>query len=113
GRAFELIRLQPADEALAAVEMVCYNERLCAGDFDAALQCYGRALPVLREKGLSPASLLGVNFRAMLHTWRLEHREAEQVLEWSHEKARDVGDRLRLLQNRFIRGIALGHEGRL
>jgi tRNA A-37 threonylcarbamoyl transferase component Bud32/tetratricopeptide (TPR) repeat protein len=112
-RAFELARAQPSEEALASVEMVLYNERLCAGDFEAALDCYDRAVPVLREKGLSPASLLGLNFRGSLHTWRLEHRQAEHVLDWALEKARDVGDRLRILQNHFIRGMSLGHEGRL
>jgi tetratricopeptide (TPR) repeat protein/predicted Ser/Thr protein kinase len=112
-RAFELARAQPSEEALASVEMVYYNERLSAGDFEAALDCYDRAVPVLREKGLSPASLLGLNFRGGLHTWRLEHRQAEHVLDWALEKARHVGDRLRILQNHFIRGMSLGHEGRM
>jgi tetratricopeptide (TPR) repeat protein/predicted Ser/Thr protein kinase len=113
GRGFDLARTQTSGEALAAVEMVRYNERLCAGDFDAALDCYERAVPVMREKGLVPASLLGLNFRASLHTWRLEHQEAEHVLDWSLEKSRGVGDLLRIMQNHFIRGMSLGHEGRL
>jgi len=112
-RAFDLVRAHPSAEALAAVEMVHHNERLCAGDFDAALDCYERAVPVLREKGLSPESLLGLNFRGSLHTWRLEHRQAERVLDWALEKARAVSDISRIMQNHFIRGMSLGHEGRL
>jgi tetratricopeptide (TPR) repeat protein len=112
-RAFDLAQGRTSPEALAAVDMVRYNERLCAGDFEAALACYDRAVPVLREKGLSPASLLGLNFRAALHTWRLEHEQSEQTLDWALEKARHVGDLFRILQNHFIRGMALGHQGRL
>jgi tetratricopeptide (TPR) repeat protein len=88
-------------------------ERICAGDFNVALECYERALPVLREKGLSPANLLGLNMRGAFHIWRGETGQAIKVLDWSLEKARAVGDLPRIVQNHFWRAVSLGHRGRL
>lgn len=112
-RAFELLDGQQADESLASVDMLRSMERLCAGDFDAALESYERAGPVLRERGLSAANLLGMTIRAALHHWRGENREARLVLDWCLEKAREIGDVPRLLQNHFLRGMSLGRQGRL
>jgi tetratricopeptide (TPR) repeat protein len=93
--------------------MLRYLERLCAGDFDAAMESYERAAPVLRERGLSAANLLGMTIRAALHHWRGENPETEQMLDWCLEKARELGDVPRLLQNHFLRGMSLGRQGRL
>jgi tetratricopeptide (TPR) repeat protein len=112
-RAFELAQGRGSGELLAAVDMVRYLERIGAGDFDVALECYERALPVLREKGLSPANLLGLNMRGALHIWRGEAERAMEVLDWSLEKAREVNDLPRMAQNQFWRAISLGHRGRL
>jgi tetratricopeptide (TPR) repeat protein len=112
-RALQLAEAIHSRESLAAVEMVRYLERICAGDFDVALQCYERALPVLREKGLSAANLLGMNIRGALHLWRGENREADEVLDWCLEKAREIGDLPRIVQNRFMRAMSLGRQGRL
>ena len=112
-RAFELAQGQGSSESLAAVDMVRYLERICAGDFNVALECYERALPVLREKGLSPANLLGLNMRGAFHIWRGETAQAIEVLDWSLEKARAVGDLPRIVQNHFWRAVSLGRRGRL
>jgi tetratricopeptide (TPR) repeat protein len=112
-RAFELVQGQEGNESLANVDMLRYLERLCAGDFDAALESYERAVPVLQERGLSAANLLGMTIRAALHHWRGENQEAKLVLDWCLEKAREIGDVPRLLQNHFLRGMSLGRQGRL
>jgi len=112
-RAFELAQGQGSSESLAAVDMVRYLERICAGDFNVALECYEHALPVLREKGLSPANLLGLNMRAALHIWRGETAQAIEVLDWALDKARAVGDLPRIVQNQFLRAMSLGRQGRL
>jgi len=112
-RAFELAQGQGSSESLAAVDMVRYLERICAGDFTLALECYDRALPVLREKGLSPANLLGLNMRGAFHIWRGETVQAIEVLDWSLEKAHAVGDLPRIVQNHFLRAMSLGRQGRL
>jgi tetratricopeptide (TPR) repeat protein len=112
-RAFELVKGQHANVSPANVDMLRYLERLCAGDFDAALESYERAAPVLRERGLSAANLLGMTLRAALHHWRGENQEAALVLDWCLETAREIGDVPRLLQNHFLRGMSLGRQGRL
>ena len=111
-RASELAQGHPSTESTAAVEMVRYLDRVCAGDFEAALQAWDRALPILREKGLSPANLLGLTLRGGLYNWRSEYDESDWVLDWALEKAREVGDLPRILQNHFVRGMSLGRRGR-
>jgi tetratricopeptide (TPR) repeat protein len=112
-RAYDLARQHNLTELFAAVDTIHSLERLSAGDFDSALHTYDRALAVLRDKGLSPASLAGMNFRGGLHIWRLEYREGEQILDWTMKEARDLGARGRILQNFFFRTISLGHQGRI
>jgi tetratricopeptide (TPR) repeat protein len=112
-RAFELVKGEQANESQADVDMLRYLERVCAGDFDAALESSERAAPVLRERGLSAANLLGMTLRAALHHWRGENQEARLVLDWCLETAREIGDVPRLLQNHFLRGMSFGRQGRL
>src|SRR5690242_2880056 len=85
-RAFELVQGLQANESRANVDMLRYLERVCAGDFDAALESYARAAPVLRERGLSAANLLSMTIRGALHHWRGENREARLVLDLCLEK---------------------------
>src|SRR5262249_36937881 len=112
-RGFELARLHGSKETLAAVELVHSSERLCAGDFAAALERFDPALETVRKRGMKAGGLLPVMFRGALHAWRLECREALQVLEWGYEKARETGSVARILQSFFLRGVALGHAGQL
>ena len=112
-QAYKIARQHNLPELLAAVDTVHSVERLSAGDFDVAIPSYEHALDVLRQTGLSAASLPGINFRAGLHVWRLEYSDADQMLDWTMKTARDLGARGRLLQNLFFRTISLGHQGKL
>jgi predicted ATPase len=111
--AYEIARRHNLARVLPVVETVHATERLCAGDFEVALETYDRALAALRDKDLTAASLPGMNFRAGLHVWRLEHRKAEELLDWTMQSARRLGARGRFLQNLFFRTVSLGHQGRL
>lgn len=54
-----------------------------------------------------------MTIRGALHHWRGENQEAKLVLDWCLEKAQEIGDVPRLLQNHFLRGMSLGRQGRL
>ena len=112
-RAYEIARGRNSGALLAAVDTVHALERLSAGDFELSLPTYERALGVLGRGDLSAASLPAINFRGGLHVWRLEYSEADEILEWTSQSARDLGMRGRFLQNLFFRIISFGHQGRL
>lgn len=112
-RAHEIAHRHNLSGLIAAVDAVHSLERLSEGDFEASLQASDRALAVLRQKGLSAATLAGMNFRAGLHSWRLEYSEANRILDWTMQSARDLGVRGRILQNLFFRTLSFGHQGRI
>ena len=112
-RAYDVVARHNLAEMIPAVDTVRFLERVSAGDFNAAETHSGRALAALRDADLLPEMLPGMNFRAGLHVWRLEDREAERILDWTMKEARELGVRSRILQNFFFRTISLGHRGRL
>jgi tetratricopeptide (TPR) repeat protein len=112
-RAYEVTRRHNLGDAIASIDSVHSLQRLSAGDFDAATESFKRAMGVLRNKGLSAVSLPGMTFRGGLHVWRLEHSEADEVLGWTMQKARELGMRGRILSNFYFQTISLGHQGRL
>jgi tetratricopeptide (TPR) repeat protein len=112
-QAVELARRAKSRVGLASAEGVLAGHRLCIGDLSAAEDYLDRAMPVLKEEGALLSALDAVFYRASLSTWRLEYAEAEQMLSGVHDKARDLGATFQLMEAHFVRGMALGNQGRL
>jgi tetratricopeptide (TPR) repeat protein len=98
---------------MAAAGAMLALERMQAGDLAAAEQALDHAIPALEKEGPSLAALDAVSFRGFLHVWRLEHEQAEERTTWAVRQARDLGTCYHLVENCFVRGMALGNHGDL
>jgi tetratricopeptide (TPR) repeat protein len=112
-QAAELARLAGSRVGLASAEGVLAGKCVCTGDLAAAESYLERAIPVLQAEGDPLSAWNAVNFRNQVSTFRLEYQEAEQALRWAQEKAHDLGAGFHLIMAYFVRGIALGNQGRL
>ena len=112
-RALEMATSAKFALGVASAESVLACDRLCAGDLDSAERYYARALPVLREQGVQLSVVDAFSYLGALHTWRLDYAEAERITGWALEKARALGASFHVVENLFIRGMALGNQGRL
>ena len=104
-RATEIARTADSPGATAASAAILAMADLCSGDVDQAEREFDRVIPVLQQCGFIPHALNAGLMRAILHTWRLEHSQAETMLAWSQATARN-------LRAGFESVIALWHQAR-
>jgi len=112
-RALKLARQSQSDVGIATAEAMLALERMQAGDLAAADQALDHAIPALERESPSLAALDAVSFRGFLHVWRLEYDQAEKRSTWAVGQARDLGTCFHLVENCFVRGMALGNHGDL
>ena len=112
-RALELARTTGSDVGVASAEFVLGGERLCVGALAEAEKFYDRAVPIMRSAGEPVAVIDVVTAPGMIHTWRLEYKEANRILDWTIKSSRELGACFQLLKGLFFKGMALGNQGRL
>jgi tetratricopeptide (TPR) repeat protein len=112
-QAAELARLAGSRVGLASAEGVLATKCVCIGDLAAAESYLERAIPVLQAEGDPLSAWNAINFRNTVSVFRLEYQEAEQALRWAQEKAHELGAAFHLMMALFLRGLALGNQGRL
>jgi len=112
-RALELARQHQSEIGMATAEAMLALERMQAGDLAAAEQALDQAIPALEKESTSLAALDAVGFRGFLHVWRLEYDGAEKTTTWAVGQARDLGTCFHLVENHFVRGMALANHGDL
>ena len=69
--------------AEASAELVLGLERMCFGATADAEVSFGRAVPVLREKGPPLHALEAIGFAGLLYAWQLDYKEAEHAVGWT------------------------------
>jgi DNA-binding winged helix-turn-helix (wHTH) protein/tetratricopeptide (TPR) repeat protein len=112
-RALELAQQGHSEVGMAAARTMLALERMQAGDLAVAEQALDDAIPVLGKEPPSLAALDAVSFQGFLHAWRLEYDQAEQRTAWAVAQARELGTCFHLVENFFVRGMALGNRGDL
>jgi tetratricopeptide (TPR) repeat protein len=112
-RAMQLAERSGSAGSVAACDVILAMERSCAGDVATAERQFDRAIPVLRQSGLVRHALTGVLFRGLLHTWRLEHQQAEDALEWAHRQAGDLHLGFESIISLWHRARARGNQGQV
>jgi hypothetical protein len=96
----------------AAGTVMLAMERLVSGDVDVAVRQFDESIPVLRREGATRQALTAVLIRGLMHTWRLEHREADGALDWARAQAGELHASFELLVGLWHQARARGNEGR-
>ncbi len=112
-RALQIARTAGSPLAEASAELVMGLERMCFGATADAEVIFGRAVPVLREKGPPLHALEAIAFAGLLHAWQLDYKEADRAVGWTLRRSRDLGVPYQIIMNLFVRGMALFNQGRL
>jgi tetratricopeptide (TPR) repeat protein len=112
-RALNVARDAGSTGGAAAGTVLLAMERLCSGDVDVATRQFDEAIPVLRREGAMHQALIAVSIRGLMHTWRLEHREADRALDWARAQAGELHASFELLVSLWHQARARGNEGRL
>jgi tetratricopeptide (TPR) repeat protein len=112
-RAMELARSINSTVGVASAELVLACQRVCFGKLGEAERLFDRAIPELQEAGLQMQALEGVIYRGALHVWRQEYDDANRILRFVKEKAREAGSGFNIAGAHFFHGIALGNQGQL
>jgi tetratricopeptide (TPR) repeat protein len=112
-RALEIARTLGSPVAEASAELVLGLERMCFGATADAEASFGRAVPVLREKGPPLHALEAIGFAGLLHAWQLDYEAADHAVSWTLGRARTLGVPYHIIMNLFVRGMSLFNQGRL
>jgi tetratricopeptide (TPR) repeat protein len=113
GRALAIAQAAGSELGVASAELVAGLERLCYGATTVAEESFGRSVPVLRRLGPPVHALEAVGFAGLLHVWQLEHGTAHHAVNWTLQRARDLGLPYHIVMNLFVRGMANFNQGRL
>jgi len=112
-RAMELARSINSDVGVASAELVFASQHLCLGELHAAEPLFDRAVPVLLKAGLEMQALEGVILSGAVHVWRQEYDDANRILRFAKDKAREVGSGFAIVGAHFFHSIAQGNQGQL
>ena len=112
-RAMELARSINSEVGVASAELVFASQHLCLGELHAAEPLFDRAVPVLLNAGLQMQALEWVILSGALHVWRQEYDDANRILRFAKDKAREVGSGFAIVGAHFFHSIALGNQGQL
>ena len=58
-------------------------------------------------------ALEAVGYAGLLHAWQLDYEAADHDVNWTLQKARDLGLPYHIVMNLFARGMALFNQGLL
>jgi len=86
-RAMALARAADSTTGLASSDAILGIERWASGDIPAATDHLDRAITVLRARDPFGHAALAVLVRGGVHTFALEHEEAEGAVNWGRERA--------------------------
>jgi tetratricopeptide (TPR) repeat protein len=112
-RAMELARSINSDVGVASAELVFAPLHLCLGELDAAEPLFDRAVPVLQKAGFHSEALEWLINSGALHMFRQEYDDANRILRFAKDKAREAGSGIYIMGAQFHHGIALGNQGQL
>ncbi len=112
-RALEIAKAAGSEKGVASAELVLGLVDMGLGEIAGAHESFGRSVPVLREKGAPLHALEAIGFSGLLHAWQLDYTQAGHAVNWTLQKARQVGAPYHIIMNLFVRGMALFNEGRL
>jgi tetratricopeptide (TPR) repeat protein len=113
-RAMDIARTAGSDGAVAASTAIVALAGLCAGDdVKTAERQLDEAIPVLQRCGFVPHALIAVLVRGLLHTWRLEHAQAESDLSWTRGTAATLHSTFEVMTGLWHQARARGNQGRL
>jgi len=112
-RALGIAQAVGSELGAASAELVLGLERLCFGATVEAETYFARAVPILRKHGPPLHALEGVGFAGLLHAWQLDYEAADRDVNWTLQKARDLGLPYHIVMNLFVRGMALFNHGLL
>jgi tetratricopeptide (TPR) repeat protein len=110
-QAAELARQAESRLGVALAEGVLACHHLCTGDLAASESYLDRAIPVLKEEGESRTTLDAVCYRGIICHFQLEYQQAEHLLRWAQDKARELGAGFQLIHAHWLSGMALGNQG--
>jgi tetratricopeptide (TPR) repeat protein len=112
-RGLELARLSGSAVTIASAEGVIGWLRNAMGDPVEADEYCLRAIPVLQREAPPLTALMGCTPGLWVLAYRLEYEEWERLDAWMQQKAEEVGGHFYLCCNSYVRGLALGNQGRI
>lgn len=112
-RATQVAQQSPSAGVAAASTLIVAIAGFCAGDVATAEQQFDEVIPVLRQCGFPFHAMVAVLLRGVLHTWRLEHQEAERALTLARATARELHASFEMLVGLWHETRTLGNQGRL
>ena len=98
---------------VASSNIVLALEPFGTGDLTIAKERFDSAIPVLQQRDRSKHAVDACCFRGVIHSHRLEHREANLDFGWAYERALELGLNFELLIALFHRARTRANEGRL
>jgi tetratricopeptide (TPR) repeat protein len=112
-RALEIARAAGSELGGASAELVLGLERMCLGATAEAETYFASSVPILRKHGPPMHALEAVGYAGLLHAWQLDYEAADHDVNWTLQKARDLGMPYHIVMNLFVRGMALFNQGLL
>jgi tetratricopeptide (TPR) repeat protein len=112
-RAMKLARSINSAVGVASAEGLFASLHVCLGELDAAEPLFDRAVPVLQKGRLNSQALEWVVLSGSLHVFRQEYDDANRILRFAKDKAREAGSGIVIVGAHFFHGIALGNQGQL
>ena len=112
-RALELARSINWAQGVASAELRIASQHVCLGEIDAAEPLFARAVPVLQKGRLHPQAFDSVILSGAVHVWRQEYDDANRILKFVKDKAREAGSGFAIVGAHFFHSIALGNQGKL
>ncbi|MGH9627523.1 MAG: AAA family ATPase [Bryobacteraceae bacterium] len=112
-RALGVARTVGSEVGAASAELVLGLERMCFGSTSEAETHFTRSVPILKKHGPPMHALEAGGFAGLLHAWRLDYAAADREVNWTLQKARDLGSPYHIVMNLFVRGMSLFNRGLL
>jgi tetratricopeptide (TPR) repeat protein len=112
-RALELARSINSAVGVASAELLFASLHMCLGELDAAEPLFDRAVPVFQKAGFHSEALEGLINSGSLHVWRQEYDDANRILRFAKDKAREAGSGFNIVGAHFFQSIVLGNQGQL
>jgi len=112
-RAMQIANTSGPSWGVASSKTMLALERVCSGDVAGAERQLDEAIPVLRQSGIVQQALVARLVRGLMHTWRLEHREADDALQWAREMSVELRANFELLIACWHQARGRGNQGHL
>jgi tetratricopeptide (TPR) repeat protein len=112
-RALRLAQEAGSETGAASAELVLGLERMCYGATGEAEASFACSVPVLQRRGPPLHALEAIGFSGLLHSWKLDYDSANRTVNWTLQRARELGAPYHVVMNLFVRGMTLFNQGRL